>query len=162
MNKSIADELVQRSKLDQKMRNDAMNGKTEWDSAVDIENTNYLKKVIKKVGWPTTSVVGQEASQAAWLLVQHADHDPTFQADCLKLMNKLPKGEVSLINIAYLEDRVRVANNKPQLYGTQFYQEGDTFGPRPIEDSENLDNRRKKVGLEPFKDYEAKMQQFRK
>jgi len=120
---------MQRSKLDQKMRNDAMSGKTEWDSAVDIENTNYLKKLIKKIGWPTTSAVGRVASQAAWLLVQHADHDPKFQDNCLKLMKKLPRDEVSLINIAYLEDRVRVANNKPQLYGTQFYQEGDSFGP---------------------------------
>lgn len=162
INTRIADELVRRSKIDQKMRNEVISGKAEWDGAIDVDNTNYLKKVVKRMGWPTISIVGQEASQAAWLLVQHADHDLAFQAHCLELMKKVPVDGVSQTNVAYLDDRVRVANGQPQVYGTQFYQEGDSFGPQPIEDIENLDKRRKKIGLGPFIDYEARMQQYRK
>lgn len=66
-------------------------------------------------------------------------------------MKSLPEDEVSSANIAYLEDRVRVNHGLPQLYGTQFYKEGELFGPRPIEDIANLDARRAAAGLEPFK-----------
>lgn len=162
MHKSIADELLRRAQMDQKMRNDAMDGGADWDSSVDTDNTAYLKSIVKSIGWPTIKDVGQEAASAAWLLAQHADQDPAFQERCLQLMKKLSADAVSQANIAYLEDRVRVARHGPQLYGTQFYQEGDYFGPRPIKDAGNLDRRRKDVGLQPFRVYEAMMQAYRK
>ncbi len=84
--------------------------------------------------------------------MQHADHDPEFQAECLELMKALPTGEVRLSNLAYLEDRMRVNHHRPQLYGTQFYQEGEHFGPQPIEDEANLEGRRQAMGLESFED----------
>ncbi len=153
----ITDELLARSQADQKMRNDAMAGKSEWDNSVDRENTEYLKELIGKNGWPKKSVIGDEAARAAWLLAQHADHDPDFQENCLKLMKELPDGEVDPAKVAYLEDRVLVNRGQPQIYGTQFYQDGEYFGPRPITDVETLDERRAAVGLGPFKDYEAMM-----
>jgi len=91
-----------------------------------------------------------EVSQATWLLAQHADHDLQFQLRCLELMKTLPSGDVSLQNIAYLEDRVRVAQGRPQLYGTQFIREGDNLIPQPIQDEVDLDRRRQAMGLESF------------
>ncbi|KAK0351541.1 hypothetical protein LTR94_024562, partial [Friedmanniomyces endolithicus] len=56
------------------------------------------------------------ASNAAWLMAQHADRDPQFQA----MMEPLVKsGEVSLANYAYLFDRIAVGADRPQRYGTQ-------------------------------------------
>jgi hypothetical protein len=92
--------------------------------------------------------------------VQHADHDPLFQAHCLELMKNMPSGEVKLSHIAFLEDRVRANGKQPQLYGTQFYKDGDYFGPRPIEDITGLGERRLKMGMETFTEYEALMRQL--
>lgn len=158
----FVNELLIRVQADQKMRKDALAGQNQWDETVDKDNTEYLRKLVKAHGWPATSAVGPEASQAAWLLAQHADHDPEFQAYCLDLMKSLPEDEVSLANIAYLEDRVRVNKGQPQLYGTQFYGQGESFGPRPIDDIEELDARRMTVGLEPFNDYDARMREMQK
>jgi hypothetical protein len=50
-----------------------------------------------------------------------------------------------------LEDRVRMFEGRPQLYGTQL--EPDDEGrprPYPIEDPEGVDERRRAVGLEPL------------
>ena len=96
----------------------------------------------------------------AWLLVQHADHDRTFQRTCLYLMKMQAADEVSLANIAYLEDRVRVEEGRSQLYGTQFYvDEAGKFGPRPIEDLDHVDERRQVVGLQPLSDYARDVEQ---
>jgi len=119
------------------------------------------------MGWPTRSKVGSHASEMAWLLVQHADHDRAFQQQCLDLMRVQAADEVSPANIAYLEDRVRVGEGRSQLYGTQFYaDEAENFGPRPIEDPDHVDERRQAVGLQPLSDYardvEQSYKQYRK
>jgi hypothetical protein len=151
MDNELSSELLSRSQKDQDMRNKAIEqDMSQWDSSIDEENTVYLETVVKASGWPTISAVGPEASQAAWLLVQHADHRPDFQVHCLELMKALPEGEISPRNIAYLEDRVRVAKGEPQLYGTQFYKEGGHFEPRLIEDEAHLEERRAAMGLETF------------
>ena len=152
-------ELVTRSKKDQEMRNNALEG-GNWDESIDRDNTEYLRGLINAHGWPALSSSGYEVCQAAWLIAQHADHDPAFQVHCLELMKALPDNEVNKINMAYLEDRVRVNHGEAQLYGSQFYEEGDFFGPRPIENSDKVDERRQAVGLEPFKDYEARMREI--
>jgi hypothetical protein len=157
MSNELSTELIQRSQKDREMRNNFTGDMSQWDSSIDEENTAWLESTVRHDGWPTISVVGEEASQAAWLLVQHADHKPEFQSKCLAMMKLLPEGEIKLANIAYLEDRVRVAEGKSQLYGTQFYKEGDHFGPRPIEDEENLEARRASMGLETFEANKQRM-----
>jgi Family of unknown function (DUF6624) len=75
-------------------------------------------------------------------------------------MQAQAEGEVKPANIAYLEDRVRVGEGRPQLYGTQFYiDEAGIFGPQPIEDAGHVDERRQAVGLQPLSDYAHDMQQ---
>lgn len=142
---------------DQDMRRRALenNGviETEEDEMLDQKNTARMKEIVDKIGWPTVSKVGKEVSEMAWLLVQHADHDVEFQKRCLQLMREKPEEEVSMSDSAYLEDRIRVNEGKPQIYGTQFYGEGANYGPRPIEDPENVNERRKKLGMESLEEY---------
>jgi uncharacterized protein DUF6624 len=152
----LAAELLQLSAADQAMRNHAMQT-GEWDATMDARHTTRLKEIVARHGWPTVGLVGAEAANAAWLLAQHADHDPDFQSYCLTLMKQLPRDEVSPSNLAYLEDRVRVNTGRPQRYGTQFHGGGATYEPWPIEEPEGLDERRRSVGLGPFAQYQAQM-----
>ena len=130
-------------KADQDMRERNLSNEEFWDDSVDALNTKRMKEVIDSVGWPTIGMVGRDASHDAWLLVQHADKDVLFQERCLVLMKSAPAGEVDLHDIAYLEDRVRVNKNLPQVYGTQFR----NFVLRPIEEPEKVDERRRAMGL---------------
>jgi hypothetical protein len=66
-------------------------------------------------------------------------------------------GEASTRLLAYLEDRVRINADRPQLYGTQFISDDDGLRPQPIQDPGTLDERRAAVGMEPFAEYEATM-----
>lgn len=126
----------------------------------DRYNTATMKRIIDEHGWPSKTLVGEAGAHDAWLLVQHADGDRAFQKRCLVLIERAAKrGEASKIDMAYLTDRVRVAENKAQVYGTQFRQT-PTGGMivHVIEDEANVDARRKSVGLPPLADYKRALE----
>jgi len=121
-----------------------------------------MKEIVAKVGWPTISKVGEVASNKAWLLVQHADHDVEFQKQCLELMKAVPEGEVTKRQVAYLEDRVAVNEKRPQTYGTQFWEHGDIYEPRPMIDPDHVDERRVAIGMETLEEYREQLRRVYK
>jgi hypothetical protein len=129
-------------------------GVLEQGQGIDRKNTAWLKQVIERQGWPTFSQVGKDGGLAAWLLVQHADLDPAFQKRCLPLLEAaVEKKEASAQHLAYLTDRVRLANKEKQVYGTQVRIVDGKAEPQPIEDEANVDKRRKEKGLPPLAEY---------
>ena len=92
------------------------------------------------------------------LLVQHMDADPAFQRHCLELMTAAAaRGDVTQANIAYLTDRVLLAEGQPQDYGTQMHRVGGGWEPRNLADPETVDQRRAAAGLSPLADYVRRM-----
>ncbi len=134
-------------------------GPREAFEALGKVHTARMKEIIAEIGWPTNTKVGKDGAFDAWLLVQHADDEAEFHAHCLELMRACEPEEVGLRLIGYLDDRVRAAAGRAQLYGTQF-QEGADGKPEPwpIEDVEHLDERRAAIGLGPFEDYRRQME----
>ncbi len=137
-----------------------------WDQIEEIRkhNTGRLKEIIEEHGWPDKSLVGsgflrEGGTRCAWYIAQHSDHDLDFQEFALDLMREaLQDGEVEPADVAFLTDRVLVSQGKPQLYGSQFFKDEDgQMKPRPIEDPDNLEERRRRVHLEPFVEYKAKI-----
>jgi hypothetical protein len=125
--------------------------------AIDKKTTTRMKEIIAKHGWPGKSLVGQDAANAAWLLVQHADKDVAFQKQCLELLEKAVKaGEARAVDHAYLYDRVAVAEQRPQRYGTQFKDQK----PQPIEDEAHVDERRTAIGLGTMESYAKDMERM--
>jgi hypothetical protein len=142
----ISTELLRMVEIDQEMRAKEIDEPDSWDESVDMQNTARMHEIVNQVGWPSISKVGAAASSAAWLLVQHADHDVEFQKHCLSLM-KQEAGDVARHDIAYLEDRTRVNEGRPQLYGTQFNNVEGAFVSRDMEDPAQVDERRRQMGL---------------
>jgi hypothetical protein len=127
----------------------------------DEENTAKLKKIVEEKGWPSISIVGEGASRSAWLLIQHADHDPAFQLKALRLMEPLAKkGDVTKNNYAYLYDRIMLKLNGKQRFGTQFGCEGEEYKLRPLENEAQLDKLRDNYTLPPIAEYRALMEKY--
>ena len=89
----------------------------------DAFHTSIMKDILQIYPWIVISKFGPEYDHKAWLLVQHADHDPGFQYDILLLLQQLVKcNETNKKNVAYLYDRVAIKNHAlgmRQKYGTQ-------------------------------------------
>lgn len=124
------------------------------NTKVDKLNVKELKTIIKRYGWPITSLVGKNGAEAAWLIAQHAT-DIHFQKSCLKLIKKAAESNsVPRHHIAYLTDRILVRSKKPQIFGTQFYIKNGKASHCPTKDDlKNLDKRRREYNLPPFKIY---------
>jgi len=117
--KDISKQLIAMAEKERKMSMDHFSGKASLNQSVLSEHLETLKKVVERMGWPTISKVGQEASRSAWLLAQHADFDVEFQEKCLQLMLDAEPNNVNLENIAFLTDRIAVNKREKQTYGTQ-------------------------------------------
>jgi len=123
-----------------------------------VDSLNYLKlkNIFNEFGFLGNDKVGEKTSHNYWLLIQHMDKYPTFQDSILSEMKvEAKKGNASLIDYAYLIDRVKVNNNLLQIYGTQMRINADSssYEPKPLIEPHSLDERRKEVGLPPMKYY---------
>lgn len=127
----------------------------------DHANTDWLKSKVAVAGWPTISAVGKPAANAAWLLAQHADSDPVFQLQVLRLMEPLAaKGEADKRDYAYLYDRVILKIAGKQRYATQFWCKDGAHQPQPLENEAEVDRLRSSMNLEPLETYRAQMREM--
>jgi Family of unknown function (DUF6624) len=119
---------------------------------VHERNAERLSAILHEHGWPGRSLVGEEAAQAAWLILQHAISNPALQRRGLSLLGTAAAAsEVPTVQVAMLEDRIRSNEGRGQLYGTQVdWDEYGQLNPLPIEDEENVDARRRDIGLGPL------------
>ena len=123
-------------------------------ATVDQRNLAALKALLLTVQWPVISKYGRHADQTAFLIVQHADDDPSFQRQTLVLLESLVvTKETSAENYALLFDRVALSDKKPQRYGSQGECEAGDWKPSEIEDIANVDFRRAALGLGKLSSY---------
>lgn len=161
---ALLDELQHRIDRDQEARNQAMRDPENAAVAatldeVDRDNTAWLKAYLGEHGWPGYDLVGKSGSQGFFLLAQHADQDPAFQQQVLvMLQDAVARQQASGIHLAYLTDRVRLAQGKPQLYGTQFHTVDGKPQPQTIEDAEHVEARRAALGMESLAEYTANIE----
>lgn len=120
----------------------------------DVHNSNAeeLNRIINLIGFPTLEKVGEEASNAAWLIIQHAIGQPHFMKKCAALMEiEVRNGQADQVKLAYLTDRIAIFEGQPQLYGTQFdWDEHGQMSPVQVDDYDTVNERRKAIGLDPL------------
>ena len=163
-NPALRQELLERFEQDQAIRDEYIKKGVEHPDpavlarmqATDDANTERMRAIVRQYGWPGPELVGQDGTEAAFFLVQHADL--ALQKEMLPLVEKAyKKGELSGPNYALLLDRVLVGEGKRQVYGTQAkrFDEWKDRKPvlEPIEDESNVDKRRAEVGLMPLAEY---------
>lgn len=121
--------------------------------ALHRKNAARLAQIIEHLGWPGRSLVGDDGAKAAWMIAQHAISEPDLQRRALILIKRAADlGEAPPWQAAMLEDRIRGFEGRQQIYGTQFDWDADgEMSPYPaIENAEQVDERRREVGLGPL------------
>lgn len=135
------DKLIEAGKLGE--------GYNDEMAIIHTQNAKALDEIIQTIGYPTVAKVGEEASEAAWLVIQHSIAQPEFMKKCVLLMESAVREKKAVPkNLAHLTDRVAVFEGKPQLYGNQFdWDEDGKLSPNPFDDLAKVNKRRKAIGL---------------
>lgn len=122
----------------------------------DRQHADTLMTIIERFGWPTRQMVGLKAVQGAYIAVQHAEHNPEFQSNCLALIQQqVDQGELPGAFLALMTDRVALSRGDPQIYGTQMTMAPNQLGVMHAVPSANiwqtqqLDQRRAALGMPP-------------
>lgn len=115
---------------------------------VDDGNYPELLNIYEHYKWPLISVVGRTAAHNYWLLVQH--QEPEFQRRVLPDMQRAVEAdEASKVDYAYLYDRVMFLQGKPQHWGTQGDCKNGKAVLAPVDDTAELEQRRRELHLTP-------------
>jgi hypothetical protein len=126
----------------------------------DEKLTDELKQIVSQKGWPTISLVGRDASEAASSILLHSP-DRNFQKALLPQLEKLvAEGQIAGSNVALLVDTILRSEGKPQRFGTQFKIRGDKAVIDPVEDPAHLDERRTKYQLSSMAEYKYVISQL--
>lgn len=158
----LREELLKMVGQDQAVRNEQIlqgsdrpqTSLEERMSDIDSRNTERLKEIVRRYGWPRPRLVGRDGADAAFLVLQHSP-DLAFQKKMLPQVRRAYRaGELQAWDYALLLDRVLVRQGKPQVYGMSVNRwEGKEPVLDPIEDEANVDKRRAAIGLPPLSEY---------
>lgn len=137
-----------------------------------LARTDTVLNIIKQRGWPGFSMVGEKASEAAFLIMQHSDIKPMRKA-YRKLKKAAFKGDAAMIHYAMMCDRVRTVARfdifkRQQIYGTQVTGKPIMVNDKPkmvngrmayknelapLKNPQEVNKRRAEVGLNPIQEY---------
>lgn len=119
--------------------------------AMHLRHATRLGEILDEGGWPGVSRAGTEGAEAAWLVAQHAAAvDLPLAERCVELLGRaVEAGDAPARHLAILTDAVRWQEGRPQVYGSVHVvdQRSQTVVPWPIEDPDDVDERRAAVGL---------------
>lgn len=155
---TLRTELLEMRAADLRLRSELVrdgslfDGYNERMAALHRRHNARLALVLTEHGWPGRALVDEDGAAAAWFLLQHAILDPPLMRQALPLLERaVQANDADPRHVAFLVDRIRTMEGKPQLYGTSHdWDEAGHLSPLPIEDPATVDERRRRVGLEPL------------
>ena len=118
--------------------------------AVHVKNAARLGEILDRHGWPAADIAGEDGSEAAWLIAQHAIGEPELQRRAFRLAHDCAsEGRTPAWHWAYLEDRIAMYEGRPQRFGTQWIDDPNDGRIRPwrLADAERINELRASVGL---------------
>lgn len=164
---SLQLELEKYHEQDQKLRviNDSLAKEGLWNTDLYRQNWTKIKKsdsilqykldsIVALHGWIDSSNIGQKASTAMFLIVQHADS--SYQEKYIPLLRKsVERNQSKPSHLALLQDRLDISKGKAQTYGSQLlilHKTNKTVFSH-IQNVEKIDSVRHSVGLDSISAY---------
>jgi hypothetical protein len=126
---------------------------------IDSQNIAVVKSILKKYGWLGSKEVGEKASSAFYLVIQHASKND--RAFFLPIMKRAAhKNLARMQDLAHLEDRVALDQGRKQIYGTQLGLNESTkkYYLFPLKNPQTVDQRRSKMELIPIREFLSEWQ----
>jgi hypothetical protein len=167
IDKPLRDELLNIFDEDQSIRREFLGARDQYgqdspqvDSLTkvmiekDSLNLQSITRILDTRGWVGPELVGGQANQAIFLVIQHADL--ATQQKYLPMMREAVQfNNASRSSLALLEDRIALGEGKKQIYGSQigFDKTTGLSYVLPLIDPLSVDERRAGMDLGPLAEY---------
>ena len=157
------DESLEKALLDMEARDQAL--RTELTVSGELNeryhprmdelhraHASRLRQIIAVFGWPGHALVGEQGARAAWRIAQHAIGEPDFMRQCRDHIEAAAQnGDVPRWQFAFIDDRIRVYEGRPQRYGTQLrHGPQGVVEPHALENESRINSMRMQAGLPPL------------
>ena len=158
-NEELRGELLQMLKEDQAVRAFQMEGRQPTEAEFNVmrerdeADTKRLSEIIDKHGFPGVKLVGLKATRAFVIMLLHSPSVELQKRALPHVERAVRRKEIPPDDFAMLTDDVLAHEGKLQLYGTNFNYVGDKLVIAPSQDPARLDERRRRIGLPPMREY---------
>ena len=158
-NEELSREILRMAEEDQAVRKPFMEGRmpNEAETKVmrerDEADTKRMNEILDKYGFPGVKLVGIKATRSFIMMLLHSPSLELMKRALPHVERAARRKEIPPDDFASLNDRVLVNEGKPQLYGANFNFVGDKAVLAPTQDIAHLDERRRKLGLPPIREY---------
>jgi hypothetical protein len=117
------------------------------EAANDSMIRDHMERIIHAYGYPPKDMVGEEYTTLFFLISSYGQEVKEKYYEVI--VAAADKGTLSWKDVSYFVDKVKVGRKEPQTYGTQSITDKN-YNPLyyPIAEPEQLNERRRKVGLE--------------
>ena len=122
--------------------------------SIDKINLKTVTELLDEYGWISKDSIGDSASTALFLVIQHSD--TFYQSKYINLLKgKANMNQAKPMHYAMLYDRLQMNRGLPQKYGTQvsFNEVTKKYELWKVESLHNIDIERKKMGMGSLKSY---------
>lgn len=142
------------------LQEDQNNIKMFFDKKITLEEmkikneeiSKEFKYFVRDKGFPFKNIVSEEIYKASFALSLHLPIKDL--KDMFDKIRDSDSDKFPLSDKVFFIDKIRIADGKPQLYGTQTKRsENNEICLVEVEDEENLEKRRQEVGLESVSEY---------
>jgi hypothetical protein len=121
---------------------------------IDNYNISRLKEIILEYGFPTGKLIGKDAMNGVFFIIQHSNELDWQKANFPKIKSVVSNGYLDGQKYAMLYDRIQKNSGLKQKYGTQLEKiDETTYRFYDLENEHELDRRRMEIGLFPFSMY---------
>lgn len=122
---------------------------------IDKENETEICQILDECGWIGRKVVG-DACTVFWVIIQHAPVE--LQKKYLPLFRQgVSEGDLSASDVAMMEDRICLFEDRPQRYGSQIVEQDGRRVIYKLEDASKVDEWRQEIGMIPLDVYLKQM-----
>ncbi|RAK57601.1 DUF6624 domain-containing protein [Phenylobacterium deserti] len=119
---------------------------------IDQANQQLLLPLIPQGGWITRAEYGENASRAAFHIIQHSNLE--LWRRFLPILEPLvASGEIRGQDYALMYDRLAMNEGRPQRFGSQFRCINGKNQLHPLEDAARVDQLRRSMGMGPLAEY---------
>jgi hypothetical protein len=113
-----------------------------------------MRTIVEDDVWYGDVSLGDKISSAIFFTIHYSDEN--IQEKYLPLLREIvDRSKADATYLALTEDGVAIQQGKKQIYGTQVSSDNETHVNYvlPLEDPDNVDKRRRAIGLAPLSDY---------